>query len=110
MNALPVTADASGQPLPVAGAAALQVVVRAPAQGYDDSGHQPGRFLAQTGDYFYPESQLAGWLSLRAVRFAGFFEGQCTIAVGVTEALPFRVSTQLEGAVRHVVLDVAHPR
>jgi hypothetical protein len=93
----------------VPGSAALEVVVHAPEQGYDDSGHQPGVVLARSGDYFYTESQLAGWRSLRAVRFAGFFEGQCTIAVGVAETLPFTVSTSLDGATRHVVVDVAHP-
>lgn len=104
-----VTEDGSGKPMPVPGAAALEVVVHAPEQGYDDSGHQPGVVLARSGDYFYSESQLAGWRSLRAVRFAGFFEGQCTIAVGVAETLPFTVSTSLDGATRHVVVDVAHP-
>ncbi|HEV8561557.1 MAG TPA: hypothetical protein VGR06_35000 [Actinophytocola sp.] len=107
---VPVVAeDGSGKPMPVPGSAALEVVVHAPEQGYDDSGHQPGVVLARSGDYFYTESQLAGWRSLRAVRFAGFFEGQCTIAVGVAETLPFTVSTSLDGATRHVVVDVAHP-
>ncbi|WP_020658937.1 AMIN-like domain-containing (lipo)protein [Amycolatopsis benzoatilytica] len=105
-----VTADASGKPLPVAGGAVLQVVVRAPEQGADTSGHQPGRILAATGDYFYPSAQLASWPSLRAVRFAGFFEGQCTFAVGTRAKLPFRVFTLLDrvNQVRLVVLDIAH--
>lgn len=105
-----VSADGSGAPIPVPGRAALEIVVRAPEQGFDESGHQPGRILAKTGDYFYTERQLAGWSSLRAVRFAGFFEGQCTFAVGVRDALPFRVFTVLDAAnqVRHVVLDIGH--
>ncbi|HET9143265.1 AMIN-like domain-containing (lipo)protein [Actinophytocola sp.] len=102
-----VTADGSGQPVPVPGTA-LQVVVRAPAQGFDSSGAE---VFARTGDYLYTESQLAGWQSLRAIRFAGFFEGQCTIAVGVSAMLPFQVSTQLDPAnhTRKLVLDIAHP-
>jgi hypothetical protein len=105
-----VTADGSGEPIPVPGTAALQVVVHAPAQGFDNAGHQPGVFLAKTGDYFYTESQLAGWSSLRAVRFAGSFEGQSTIAIGVSTTLPFQVSTQLDptSQIRRVVVDIAH--
>jgi hypothetical protein len=107
---VPVVAeDGSGKPMPVPGAAALEVVVHAPEQGYDDSGHQPGRIPWQSGDFLYTENQLAGWRSLRAVRFAGFFEGQCTFGLGVAETLPFAVSTSLDGATRHLVVDVAHP-
>ncbi|MGW4394076.1 AMIN-like domain-containing (lipo)protein [Amycolatopsis nivea] len=105
-----VTADPSGRPLPVPGGAVLQVVIRAPEQGADTSGHQPGRVLAATGDYLYPSAQLASWPSLRAVRFAGFFEGQCTFAVGTRAKLPFRVLS-LPDPVNHVeriVLDLAH--
>jgi len=36
-----VTADATGTPIPVGGGAALQVVVRAPEQGFDNSGPPP---------------------------------------------------------------------
>lgn len=106
-----VTTDGSGAPVPVAGGAALEVVVRAPAQGFDNGGHQPGRTLAST-DYFYTPGQLAGWRSLRAVRFAGFFEGQCTLAVGVREKLPFRVFTTLDAnsQIRRLVIDIAHER
>ncbi|MGZ4542710.1 MAG: AMIN-like domain-containing (lipo)protein [Mycobacteriaceae bacterium] len=105
-----VLADASGQPLPVAGSAVLQVVVRAPALGSDTSGHAPGKVLAQTGDYLHTEAELANWNSLRAVRFAGSFEGQCTFAVGVRDRLPFRAFTLLNTAnqMRQVVVDVAH--
>ncbi|HEU5470944.1 MAG TPA: hypothetical protein VFV67_09855 [Actinophytocola sp.] len=106
-----VAADGSGEPVPVPGTAALQVVVRAPPQGFDDAGQQQGTPLARTGDYFYTESQLAGWQSLRAVRFAGFFEGQCMIAVGVAGQLPFQVTTQLDDTnrIRRLILDIAHP-
>jgi hypothetical protein len=105
-----VTVDGSGKPLPVAGKAALQVVVHAPPLGLDNGGHQPGRLFANTGDHLYTADQLARWQSLRAVRFAGFFEGRSTLAVGVRERLPFRVSSQLDRAnqVRRVVIDIAH--
>jgi len=105
-----VSEDGSGHPMPVPGSAALEVVVHAPEQGYDDSGHQPGVVLARSGDYFYTESQLAGWRSLRQVRYAGSFEGQTTIAVGVRTRVPFRVFTLLNARdqIMRVVLDVAH--
>jgi len=51
---------------------------------------------------------IAGWKSLRAVPFAGSFEGQTTVAVGVRERLPFRVLVTSERVYRHVVLDIAH--
>ncbi|MFI5615789.1 hypothetical protein [Amycolatopsis sp. NPDC051903] len=104
-----VTADPSGPPLPVAGGAVLQVAVRAPALGTDDSGHRAVRTPAVTGDHLYSASQLARWPALRAVRFAGSFEGQCTFAIGVRSALPFRAFPQLDGTnqIRHVVVDIA---
>jgi len=104
-----VNADPSDKPLPVAGNAVLQVVVRAPAQGDEASGH-PGAALANTGDYLYNAAQLASWSSLRAVRFAGSFEGQCTFAIGVRDQLPFRAFTMLDNTqkIRQVVVDVAH--
>ncbi len=62
-----VTADPKGDPLPVAGDAVLEVVIRAPELGTDDAGHQPGQVLARTGDYFYT-SRLAGELGIAASR------------------------------------------
>lgn len=102
-----VTTDPKGDPLPVPGGAALQIVVRAPALGTDGSGHQPGRVLAAVGDTLV---STPGWPSLRAVRFAGSFEGQCTFAAGVRTKLPFRVFTQLgpQDQIRRVVVDIAH--
>jgi hypothetical protein len=96
-------------PRPVAGKAALELVVGAPALGLDDQGHQPGNVLAEPGADFFTAGQLAGWRSLREVRYAGSFEGQTTIAVGVRERVPFRVFTVLDARdqIRRVVLDVA---
>ncbi|MEU5264652.1 hypothetical protein [Amycolatopsis sp. NPDC021455] len=102
-----VTTDPKGDPLPVPGGAALQIVVRAPALGTDGSGHQPGRVLAAVGDTLV---STPGWPSLRAVRFAGSFEGLSTFAAGVRAKLPFRVFTLLgpQDQVRRVVVDIAH--
>jgi hypothetical protein len=104
-----VREDGSGTPRPVAGGAALQLVVGAPALGMDGQGHQPGKVLAEPGADFLTAGQLAGWRSLREVRYAGSFEGQTTIAVGVRQRVPFRVFTVLGAGdqIRRVVLDVA---
>lgn len=101
-----VRADGSGHPVPVAGRAFLEVVVRAPIT--DDAGHQPGRQLPKVGDALVPSATIAGFRSLRAVTFAGSFEGQTTIAVGVRTQRPFRVWTIGQEGYRRVVLDVAH--
>ncbi|WP_284740488.1 AMIN-like domain-containing (lipo)protein [Amycolatopsis sp. RTGN1] len=102
-----VAADPKGDPLPVPGGATLEIVIRAPALGTDDAGHQPGRVLAATGDTLVT---TPGWPSLRAVRYAGSFEGQSTFAAGVRAKLPFRVITQAgpQDQVRRVVVDIAH--
>lgn len=100
-----VQADGSGDPVPVAGGAALQVIVRSYIQGYPE-----GEMLAGVGDRFYTTQQLSGFQALREVRFAGFFEGQSTTAVGVRVKLPFRAYTVMDNAaqVRKVVVDIAH--
>jgi hypothetical protein len=103
-----VLADGSGQPVPVAGRAALQVIVRAPILGADNQGHQPGRAVPTVGQSLVAASHISGWKSLRAVTFAGSFEGQTTVAVGVRERVPFRVLVTSDRGYRHVVLDIAH--
>ena len=105
-----VQADGSRDVVPTAGAAALQVIVRAPAHGYGTSGHQPWRPPAQTGDDFFTPEQLRGWASFREISFAGSFEGQSTIVVGVEAKLPFRVGSHDHEGHSHVYVDVAHPR
>jgi hypothetical protein len=102
--------DGSGRPRPVAGGAALEVIVHAPPQGLDDQGHQPWRAFASPGQVLYGPAQLAGWRSLREVRYANSFEGQSTLAVGVRERLPFRAFALADtpNHVMRVVLDIAH--
>ncbi|GAA3756500.1 AMIN-like domain-containing (lipo)protein [Salinactinospora qingdaonensis] len=101
-----VLAPGSGTPVPVAGAAALRVIVRSPAQGYPGTGTTEP--LATQGEHFIPESDLSGWGALRSVRNAGSFEGQTTFALGAREELPFRAFSHLDGSVREVVIDIAH--
>jgi hypothetical protein len=103
-----VREDGSGRPVPVVGGATLQVIINAPALGQDSHGYV-GKVLAQPRADFYTPAQLASWNSLREVRYAGSFEGQTTIAVGVRARVPFRVSTiqDSSGNYRSVVLDLA---
>lgn len=103
-----VTTDGAGKPVPVDADAALQVIARAPGGDLDSGEHEP----AEIGDDFYPADELADWTSLRTVRFAGTFEGQTILALGVREKLPFHVSTQLDpnDQVQHLIIDIAHEK
>jgi hypothetical protein len=83
-------------------------MVRAPILGADSQGHQPWRTTPSVGESLVAPSRLAGWSSLRAVTFAGSFEGQTTMAVGVRERLPFRILVTSERGLKHVVLDIGH--
>ena len=98
-----VRADGSGTLVPLRGAADLQLVVRAPSYDPDT-----GRLVLRPAD----RRELApttGFRTLRQVAWAGSFEGQTTLGVGVRARLPFRVSV-LPGPGRgsRVVVDVAH--
>ena len=103
-----VQADGSGKPVPVAGGAALEVVVRAPILGTDSQGHQPGSRVPTVGEDLVPASRLAGWTSVRQVSYAGSFEGQTTTAIGVRARLPFRIFVTGDPRYRHIVVDIAH--
>jgi hypothetical protein len=103
-----VTADGSGEPVPVAGRAVLEVVVRGPVLGADNRGHQPLAGPPALGADFVAPARLAGWASLTQVAFAGSFEGQTTVAVGVRDRRPFRVWTSGDRGYRHVIIDIAH--
>ncbi|MQA34520.1 AMIN-like domain-containing (lipo)protein [Modestobacter roseus] len=100
-----VSAQGSGEPVPVEGGAVLQVVVRAPA--YDET----------RGVTYLPAdparvADVRGARTLEQVAWAGSFEGQTSLAVGTRARLPFRVFV-LDGAPgsphgARVVVDVAH--
>lgn len=100
-----VTEDGSGAPVPVRGGAVLQVVVHAPA--YDDHGNPT---------YTYGNRRelvaVGGYATFRQVAWAGSFEGQTTLALGVRARLPFRVfalaGTPNSDHTPRLVIDVAH--
>ncbi|MER7897808.1 hypothetical protein ABTX62_17290 [Streptomyces sp. NPDC096046] len=92
--------DGSGRHIPVAGGAVLEVRVAAPA--YDPetgAATYPGRPARPL-----PGVDLTGYRTFRDTRFAGSFEGDTQIGLGVRARLPFRVQ-QLDD---RVVVDVAH--
>ena len=99
-----VIADGSGAVVPVRGGAVLQVVVKAPA-------------YSEMGPTFQPRNPrevvaVGGYSTFRQVAWAGSFEGQTTLGLGVRARLPFRVLT-LDGTPNtdhtpRLVIDVAH--
>ncbi|WP_107659686.1 AMIN-like domain-containing (lipo)protein [Nocardia suismassiliense] len=97
-----VTMDGSGTPVPLRGGAFLAVVVHAPA--YNEAG-QPT---------YQPQNRnelvnAAGYQTFRQVAWAGSFEGQTTVGLGVRARLPMRVFTlDGPGSGARVVVDVAH--
>ncbi|MEV8596019.1 hypothetical protein [Streptomyces sp. NPDC052012] len=92
--------DGSGRHIPVAGGAVLEVRVAAPA--YDPGTGAP-TYPARAGRPL-PGVDLAGYRTFRDARFAGSFEGDTQIGLGVRARLPFRVLHLTD----RVVIDVAH--
>jgi hypothetical protein len=93
-----VVFDGSGQPVPLRGGAKLEVIAR--------SGAIP------TDSFFLPNGELANvsqYATFRHVAWAGSFEGQTTIGLGVRARLPFRVFIlDGPGSGSRLVIDVAH--
>lgn len=93
-----VTADASGLPVHVAGAAFLEVAIRNP--GIDGRGNSTLRA---------PLPQVGGFPTLRDLQPAGAFEGVTSFGVGLSARVPFRVFALVAPGDGMIVLDVAHP-
>ncbi|QIM22789.1 hypothetical protein G7075_19335 [Phycicoccus sp. HDW14] len=87
-----VRAEGSGKPVPVAGGARLAVSV-----------HKGATAIPAM-------PSVAGYPTVRQVRWAGSFEGYTTLALGVRARLPFRVFTLRDSATNtsRLVVDVAH--
>ncbi|MFI6045898.1 hypothetical protein ACIA8C_30030 [Nocardia sp. NPDC051321] len=94
--------DGSGAPVPLRGGAFLNVVILAPA--HDTAGnttYRPGNRNELV--------DVAGYQTFRQVAWAGSFEGQTTVGLGVRARLPMRVFTLGgPGSGARVVVDVAH--
>jgi hypothetical protein len=98
-----VTMDPSGKPVPLRGAARLQITT---VTGIDLNGN---------ATFLPPRSRQAnlidvtGFRTFRQVAWAGDFEGQLTLGLGVRARLPFRVFVLTsDGRAPRVVIDVAH--
>lgn len=92
-----VTEPGRGQVVPLRGGAKLSVMVQAP--GYDDLG-RPTYHVANGAELV----NVAGFRTFRQVAWAGTFEGESTVGLGVRARLPFRVFTLPS----RIVIDVAH--
>ena len=98
-----VYTDGAGVLVPLRGGAKLQIVVHAPSYNID------------TGKMTYsPKNQkelasVNGYSTFRQVAYAGSFEGQTNLGLGVRARLPFRVFTLAgPGTGGRLVIDVAH--
>lgn len=97
-----ITTDGEGAVVPLHGGAFLEVV-SAVVPGAPDSDDLLG---CEVGDEM---ADVAGYRTLREVAYAGFFEGQVTIGIGVRARLPYRVFTLPGPGTRsRLVIDVAH--
>jgi hypothetical protein len=98
-----VDADGSGATVPLRGGARIRIIAKAPAHdGLGLSTYRPAnhRELVDVG----------GYRTFRQVAWAGSFEGQTTVGLGVRARLPFRVFTLTDPTARttRLVIDVAH--
>lgn len=97
-----VREDGSGNAVPLRGGARLEIIALAPA--YDDDGDPT----------YTPKNprelvNVKGWRTFRQIAWAGSFEGQTTIGLGVRARLPFRAFTlDGPGSGSRLVIDVAH--
>jgi hypothetical protein len=90
--------DGSGEAVPLRGGARLQVTATAPA--------------TPTDAFFRPDGSLVDvsrYRTFRQVAWAGSYEGQTTVGLGVRARLPFRVFIlDGPGSSSRLVVDVGH--
>lgn len=96
-----VTKDGSGANVPLRGGAKLRIIVKAPAYYNGRATYRPAN----------PKElvDVSGYRTFRQVAWAGSFEGQTTIGLGVRAKLPMRVQVVNDADGGHrVIVDVAH--
>lgn len=97
-----VATDGAGVPIHLKGGADLEIVVSGAA--HDHRGNLTYR--PSDRDHLV---DVAGWDTFRQVAWAGDYEGQITVGLGVRARLPFRVFTlDGPGDGSRIVIDVAH--
>lgn len=96
-----VRTEGEGRLVPLRGGAKLLVVTRAPA--YTSTG-TPSYTPANPRELV----NLTGYTTFRQAAWAGSFEGQTSIGLGVRARLPFRVFTIHDATGSRLVIDVAH--
>jgi len=97
-----VCTDGAGDLVPLRGGARLGVVATAPA--HDDAWQ--ATYRPANGSELV---NVAGWRTFQQVAWAGSFEGQSTVGLGVRARLPFRVFLlDGPGDRSRMVVDVAH--
>ncbi|MFL4475497.1 hypothetical protein ACIPVK_15985 [Paeniglutamicibacter sp. MACA_103] len=98
-----VYTEGQGKLVPLAGAADLRIIVRAPA--YTSAGVPTYNPANRTN-----AKDVSGYTTFRQVAFLGSFEGQTSFGLGVRARLPFRtfVLTAADGSSSRLVIDVAH--
>lgn len=97
-----VLTEGRGSVVPLRGGAKLLVVVRAPAYTSTGAASYVPRNTARVVD-------VTGYRTFRQVAWAGTFEGQTSLGLGVRARLPFRVFTLAgPGTGSRLVIDVAH--
>jgi hypothetical protein len=96
-----VYTEGQGALVPLRGGARLRVVTKAPA--YTSTG-APSFTPANRSEVV----NVAGYPTFRQVAWAGSFEGQTTLGLGVRARLPFRVFTIQDATTSRLVIDVAN--
>ena len=94
-----VYSEGQGQLITLTGGAKLQIVVRAPSYDASSNPTYSGKV-----NQSLPGVNLTGCQTFKSAKFAGSFEGQSSIGLGVRAKLPFRV-LKLDN---RIVVDVAH--
>jgi hypothetical protein len=99
---LPVLADGSGDPVPLAGEVALQIRLHAASQVFQTPAAPEGYIVMYPG----PRRIATGYPQVVELAESGDFEGVVTWNLGTRARVPFRVS-QLDSPHR-LIVDVAH--
>ncbi|MFJ8230115.1 hypothetical protein ACIQ9E_09170 [Streptomyces sp. NPDC094448] len=91
--------DFTGDPIPVAGGAVLEIAVRAPSYDGELNPTYPAR-----GKRALPGVDVTGYRTFRDHKFGTSWEGWTQVGLGVRARLPFRVVRTGD----RVIVDVAH--